>query len=70
MPIYDYQCQQCGKILEFMVAIDSRDKVRFQCDDCQGKMARIPTTANFGKSPHRTKAILAGGKKIDGTWEK
>lgn len=35
MPLYNYECQQCGKRFEELVAYDKREAV--VCPNCQGK---------------------------------
>ncbi len=70
MPLYEYECPICEKKFEFLVALESRDKVRFTCDACGTRLFRSVTIANFGKPPHRTQAILSNGEKVSGIWEK
>jgi len=41
MPIYEYQCEDCGKISEFLL-IKSDETFRPQCKRCQSKkMSRV-----------------------------
>ena len=68
MPLYAYKCE-CGHEIEMLLAVADRDKL-FKCPKCPKRLRRVVTMATLGKPPHRTQAILAGGKKISGNWEK
>lgn len=70
MPMYQYQCLSCGHEVEHLVAMAYRDMIDLVCVKCGGGLKRTVTAANFGKPDHRTQAILPGGKKVSGTWEK
>ena len=42
MPLYEYQCNKCGKIEEALVLDMSKNHDNFQCPYCQpGKMKKI-----------------------------
>ena len=47
MPLYNYECQQCGKRFEEIVAYDKREDV--VCPDCKGK-AKVLVSAFAVKS--------------------
>jgi putative FmdB family regulatory protein len=68
MPVYEYECRGCGCRVDRLVPIDQRDEP-VECEDCAGKMRRVCTAANFGRPKHRTRAILDGGRQLDGDWE-
>lgn len=68
MPMYPFKCK-CGYTTECLLEIADRDKLR-QCGKCRKKMKRALTNASLGKPVHRTKAILAGGQKVSGQWDK
>ena len=67
--MYPYACE-CGFEREFLIGINDRDKTRLWCPGCRKWLRRRLTTAYLGKPVHRTQAILAGGKKVSGDWEK
>jgi putative FmdB family regulatory protein len=45
MPIYEYQCQKCGKIFEAFQR--SGEKPKMKCQFCSGKVKRIISPAGF-----------------------
>jgi len=36
MPIYEYRCQDCGKITEFLVGV-TQERTEIKCSACGGK---------------------------------
>lgn len=73
MPVYEYECVQCGKHLEVMQKFS--DKPLTKCPDCSGKMKKLISNTSFVlkgtgwyvtdyASPERKKAIESEkGKK-------
>lgn len=51
MPLYEYQCHDCGNEFEKMVRFSEADQAQ-ACPACQGKDTRkkISTVASFGSS--------------------
>jgi putative FmdB family regulatory protein len=46
MPIYEYRCQQCGAVSEYLVGIGCDDPI--VCKDCgSSQMSRILSTGSF-----------------------
>jgi putative FmdB family regulatory protein len=45
MPLYEYQCSQCGAIFEILHGIDETYAGR--CPECQGQARRILSPSNF-----------------------
>ncbi len=45
MPIYEYQCSQCGTISEVLQQFS--DKPRSICDQCGGKMNKLISQSTF-----------------------
>lgn len=45
MPIYEYQCSQCGTITEVLQQFS--DKPRSICDQCGGKMNKLISQSTF-----------------------
>jgi putative FmdB family regulatory protein len=45
MPVYDVECNKCGKIKE-VITVHTFDIDKIECDDCDGMMEKIvPQTA-------------------------
>jgi len=45
MPLYEYQCTQCGEIFEIFHKIDENYKAR--CPECQAEARKILSASNF-----------------------
>lgn len=45
-PIYEYECPQCGKILEEFRSLSERD-TELLCDDCMKKLYRVVSRSSF-----------------------
>jgi len=45
MPLYEYQCRQCGEIFEILHGID--EEYRARCRKCQGEAKKILSPSNF-----------------------
>jgi putative FmdB family regulatory protein len=45
MPIYEYQCEKCGKIIEVMQKFS--DKPLTKCTACSGKINRLISNCAF-----------------------
>lgn len=45
MPIYEYECQKCGKITEALQ--DFNDSPLKRCKSCGGKLERIVSLSSF-----------------------
>jgi putative FmdB family regulatory protein len=59
MPIYEYRCEECGTVSEYLVGTGSNEKIL--CTVCgSGAMSRILSSSSFtfktaeGRSPGRT----------------
>ncbi len=39
MPLYDYECESCDKVVEIFCRYEDRDQ---NCDVCKSKMNRLP----------------------------
>lgn len=76
MPIYEYQCDQCGKIEEAIQKIS--DKPLTQCSHCSGKLNKLISQSSFhlkgtgwyvtdyaGKSPKQEKESNASATPKD-----
>ena len=46
MPIYEYSCEECGKITEKLVSI-SGDNGEIECPECSGRAAKIMSASAF-----------------------
>lgn len=46
MPIYEYECSQCGKRFELLKP-RSESKLDAECPDCKGNAPRIPSSYGF-----------------------
>lgn len=44
MPIYEYSCQKCGRIIEILARIG---EVLDKCPDCGGEVKRDFSKSNF-----------------------
>lgn len=45
MPIYEYQCQKCGKPFEFEQRM--ADKPKSRCPSCRGKLQKLISLTGF-----------------------
>ncbi|UCH07322.1 MAG: zinc ribbon domain-containing protein [Deltaproteobacteria bacterium] len=63
MPIYEYHCDDCGKVSEVMVGI-GRQSDSLQCKHCGGTaLSKLPTLASFVTSPSRPSGRTCCGKE-------
>jgi putative FmdB family regulatory protein len=63
MPIYEYRCEECGKISEFLL-IKIEDKFNPQCKRCQSKkMSRILSRVRVLRSEESRMEGLADPSK-------
>jgi len=70
MPMYEFECPECKKRTEKLVAMCDRDAVRLECETCGARLKRVPTVATLGPEPFRPGAIMADGSKPKGEWIK
>ena len=52
MPIYEYQCEECGFKFEAMQSISAKPLKKCELDNCKGKVVRLVSASGF---------ILKGG---------
>lgn len=52
MPMYDYQCPSCKKVLAD-VFHKAKETPEFTCNDCSTKLVRLVGKANFTLKPGR-----------------
>lgn len=45
MPIYEYQCQKCEKIVEIWQSLS--DEPLTKCQDCKGKLKKLISRSSF-----------------------
>ena len=45
MPIYEYQCEQCGKIVEKWQKVS--DPPLTECENCKGPMRKLVSQTSF-----------------------
>jgi putative FmdB family regulatory protein len=70
MPIYEYRCDDCGKISEFLL-IRSDDAVVPQCKRCKSKkMSRVLSRVRVVRSEESRMESLADPSKWGGLDEK
>lgn len=71
MPIYTYECQQCGVDVERVVAYEDRDSNLLQ-HVCGGTLKRLEQLEKptIGKPEYQMKAILPSGAKVKGHFGK
>ena len=70
MPIYEYQCQECGKISEFLL-IRTDEKVMPRCKQCKSKrMSRVVSRVRVFRSEENRMESLADPSKWGGIDEK
>jgi putative FmdB family regulatory protein len=63
MPIYEYRCEDCGKISEFLM-IKTDDKVTPQCNRCKSKkMSRVLSKVRVVRSEESRMESLADPSK-------
>jgi putative FmdB family regulatory protein len=50
MPIYEYKCQQCGAVSEYLVGVGYDDSI--ECKECgSSEMSRILSAGSFTLHP-------------------
>ncbi len=52
MPLFEYRCEKCGKVYEFLVKFSDGAKEVETCSICGGKAVRIlsvPAPVQWGK---------------------
>ena len=68
MPIYEYRCEDCGKVSSFMEKMFERPRLfrrRKRCKHCRGKhLVKIPS--GFGLSVERTQNEMLNEMKSMG----
>ena len=63
MPIYEYRCENCGKISEFLL-IRTDDQVALQCKQCKSKkMSRVLSRVRVIRSEESRMESLADPSK-------
>ena len=67
MPIYVYECPDCGAIEELRIPVSDRDQP-WLCIQCGAELVRSMTTAAFMFATGGTKGII-NGRVVDGDWE-
>ncbi len=45
MPVYEYQCQKCKKVFEFLQKIS--DEPLTECEECEGQLEKCFNSMNF-----------------------
>ena len=66
MPVYEFECQQCGHICE-KIMVYATAKHGTLCPKCEGHAKHIVSCANFHTDETRARRILGGGRKARGT---
>ena len=63
MPIYEYQCSDCGKVSEIMVGMGIQDD-NLQCKHCGSTaLNKIPTFASIATTSSRPRGRTCCGKE-------
>lgn len=68
MPIYEYQCDKCGALLEVMQKMS--DKPLSRCTKCRGKVRKVVSRSSFqlkGSGWYLTDYAGKGGSKSSGS---
>jgi putative FmdB family regulatory protein len=69
MPIYTYQCSECGSIEERVTTFANRDAAI--CDECSQPLQRSGVELfTLGQPAYQMKAILNNGEKVPGHFGK
>src|SRR3954470_14958379 len=70
MPLYDYQCQGCGHVVEVMHGVNDTGPQR--CDRCGGSMRKLLSTpaivfkgSGWAKKDARTSRPSGAAKSVD-----
>ena len=62
MPIYEYQCSECGKISEIMVGVGNQNDV-LQCKQCGSTaLNKIPTFVTVATTASRPRGKTCCGR--------
>lgn len=76
MPMYTFDCTDCGDEVELVVKYDDRDQSRLHSEededsDCGGALVRRGVEPfKLGSEPYQMKAILQDGTKVKGHFGK
>ncbi len=66
MPIYEYRCEECGRVSSFIV-MNTRDPYQPQCKRCQsGKMTKLISRVARVRSEESRLEALADPSKLAG----
>lgn len=65
MPVYEFQCDACGKTTE-KITIYSEAQRGFNCTRCEGQMKLVMSAANFVTDETRARRILSRGRDAKG----
>ena len=66
MPVYEFECHACKKVVED-ITIYEKAKKGLTCPDCGKHMFLQMSCANFHTDETRARRILGGGRKARGT---
>ena len=69
MPVYEFQCNTCGKIKE-EITIFKKAQEGIKCSRCGDLMVMIMSAANFHTDETRARRILSKGRSAKGTARK
>lgn len=70
MPLYTYECPNCGIITELLVSINERDSVENTCFKCETVLRRCVDKAAYHGEKYQMKAILADKSQVKGHFGK
>lgn len=70
MPMYEYQCVQCGAIEEHYVQNSGQRDDALECAKCGGEMERIVSPFALGQSEYQMQAVLGSGAHLKGHFGK
>ena len=65
MPVYEFECNACGKIQE-EITIYSKAKKGIKCSRCKGQMKLIMSVSNIVTDETRARRILSKGRDAKG----
>jgi putative FmdB family regulatory protein len=72
MPLYTYECPECGYKEEMLLSVEELETANFPCvkSGCGKKMRKIMDAPNIGKPGFQMQAILESGERVSGHFGK
>lgn len=70
MPLYDYECPQCGQQEEHACQMVERDRVEFACSRCGKRLRRMVSAPALHGEAYQMGVTLTDGTRLKGHFGK